>query len=136
LDVTEAHRLRRRALRDSSPQSTIELCRLLQRQGRVKASRETARAGLMRFPHSAELKEILHATWKRTEGRKLKDLEDRLRREPTVDSHVALVEYYLGFNELDKALDAASRLIQSHPQDARGFIVHGRVLIARFHRDH
>ncbi len=71
LEVSDVHRRKRRARLDSSPRSTVELCRLLQRQGRAKASRDVARDGLSRFPNSIELREILHQTWQHTSKKEL-----------------------------------------------------------------
>lgn len=136
LEFGQVRRWRRRAIRDRSPRCTVELCRVLVRLGRLTAALEAARHGLDRFPRSVELQEILHATWKRTGRRRLEDLEARLASDRSVAHHEALIDYYLEFNELDRASRASETLLSEHPSDPRSAIVHGRVHLARFHRDH
>lgn len=136
LDVGQTHRVRRRARIDSSPRSTIELCALLQRQGRLLAAREAAREGLIRFPYSLELRQILHATWKRSSSQVVKSLEGRIVTDDSAGDHLQLVAHYLEFGELDSAAEACQRMVERHGQNLEVVLVAAEVLLGRFHRDH
>jgi len=134
--VSEVRRRRRRARIDTSPQSAIDLCRLLQRRGRIKAARDEARAGLGRFPRSRELRELLASTWRRSNGRELAGLQSRVSRDPSVANHLALVAYLSRFGEHRRAVDACRRMTADHPGAPEASLALGRALMACFHRDH
>lgn len=136
LEASEVHRRRRRARLDASPRSTVELCRILQRQGRVKAARDVARDGLTRFPNSTELREILHQTWQRSSKKELEELQGRVAADGSVENYMALVEHLKHYGENSRAAEVCIAMVEAHPDDARAALVGGQVLLARFHRDH
>ncbi|MAG56313.1 MAG: hypothetical protein CMJ83_08490 [Planctomycetes bacterium] len=135
-ELTEVHRRRRRARLDTTPRSTVELCRLLQRRGRVAAARDVARDGLLRFPASADLRDILHSTWQRSTKKRVNELQQKVDADPSIENYVALIEHLQEFDETDRATEVSRQLVQKHPDDAAAALVSGRILIARFHRDH
>ena len=136
MDVSQAHRVRRRAKIDSSPRSTVDLCLLYQRQGRMAAAREAAREGLMRFPYSTELRQIMHAAWKRSSVSVVRDLEAKINSGKGPEGHIALVKHYLEFDELDSAAEACQRMVRQHGNELASVQLGGQVLLSRFHRDH
>lgn len=136
LEASEVHRRRRRAKLDASPRSTVELCRILLRQGRIKAACDVAKDGLQRFPNSAEIRDILHSTWQRSSRKEVAELEAKVREEPSVDNYLALVEHLQQFGENERAATACQEMVERHPNDPRAALAGGRALLARFHRDH
>ena len=136
LDVGQTHRVRRRAELDTSPRSTVELCKMLQRQGRSKAAREAAREGLMRFPYSAELRQILHSSWRQSSQKTVSDLQARISESNSAESHIALVKHYLEFDEKDSAAEACQQMVAAHGDHQDAVALAGEVLLGRFHRDH
>ncbi|HMS15775.1 MAG TPA: hypothetical protein PKA37_02970, partial [Planctomycetota bacterium] len=130
MDVSQAHRVRRRAKIDSSPRSTVDLCLLYQRQGRMAAAREAAREGLMRFPYSTELRQIMHAAWKRSSVSVVRDLEAKINSGKGPEGHIALVKHYLEFDELDSAAEACQRMVRQHGNELASVLLGGQVLLS------
>jgi tetratricopeptide (TPR) repeat protein len=135
-DLVLGSRLRGRAERDPTPRSTLQLCAILQRQGRLAAAQKVARAGLQRFPYSLELQEILHLLWRRMGRRQLEALEKAAATEATPRAYRELVEFHLDGHDLDGALAAAAVFQTRFPDSALAASLRGRAHMARFHRDH
>ncbi len=136
IDAVLANRLRVRAERDGTPRSTIELCAILQRQGRLASAEKVAKSGLARYPRSMELQDLVQSLWRRTGKKRLAELEKALAQSPSAQAHEALVEFFLEGEELDRAVECAKAYTQAFPKSPTAFKVLGRAHITRFHRDH
>jgi tetratricopeptide (TPR) repeat protein len=129
-------RLKRRVRLDASPRSSIDLCRILLRQGKVTAARDAAREGLNRFARSAELRDILRSTWKRSGRNKVELLRESVSKDPSLGNFVHLIEYLREFDETDLAAEVSLEMVNHHPESHDAHVLAGKVFVSRFHRDH
>src|SRR5436190_17633339 len=126
--------LKRRARRDRSPRSTVQLIKLLETVGRDREAANEARRGLSRFPHAHELEDALRRGFSKCETAKATDRVAERTAGPGDLREV--VEAYLDFAKVDEAVRAARALLTRRPNDADALTLHGRVMLALYQRDH
>jgi tetratricopeptide (TPR) repeat protein len=127
-------RLKRRSTRDRSPRSTVQLCHLLEEVGRSREAAAEARRGLAMFPHAHELEDALRRGFAKCSTARTNDRVAEANS-GTDELRVAVQEY-LDFAKIDEAVRAARALVSRRPNDPRALVLHGRVMLALYHRDH
>lgn len=136
IEAPDVSRLRRRADQDPSPKSTLELVRRLQMQGRSSEATEVAREGLLRFPFSHELRDILHAVWRLQCRNDVEEHLDRLRSEPTIDNHRILVDHFLSYGELEQSARWADHAVAEFPTESEAAFLQATVYDQWFRLEH
>lgn len=136
MESPDVSRLRRRVDAELSPRHSLDLCRALLRRGRGPEAMEVARQGLQRFPHFAELEDLLRTIWKRYGRVVLQEHLEACREEPGAQHCGPVVETLLSYNETGDAAQWADRLVSEFATDPQASILQGRVYMRRFLREH
>jgi len=129
-------RLRSQANQNPAPVTFAELAHSMESAGRWVDAAGAAREGLQLFPFSRELQDILRINWERHSCVRAAELDARVRSEQTPDVWLELIEFSLQHSKLDAALQAAERMGQAHPDEARSWVAGGQAHLHLFLRDH
>ncbi len=129
-------RLRRRAEVDPLPRSYVELCRAHLSHGDVDWALSASRAGLERFPHSEDLRDLMRHTWRQTKSEEIDELRRKSQESADVEVFDGLAKIYLECEEYDEALDVAEELTRRRPDVAEGPAMMADILLRRFYKDH
>jgi tetratricopeptide (TPR) repeat protein len=132
----ETSRLRERALADASPRTFCELCRQLLHLGDADRALAAAQEGLLRFPHSEELRDFMRHTSRLTKAPEIDALRKKCETENDAGAFGALAKIYMESEEFEEALAVAEQFTQRFPSVDASWLLLGEILLARFYKDH
>lgn len=131
----DLRRLEIRVREEPSPSTFVDLGQVYINLGMVEETLAAADEGLRLFPSSSELKNLQKfAKRKQLDGR-VKDLRQRINREPSPKAYRDLAMLYVEMGDSGAVQATCEEAIRRFPQDVTAYTVLARARLVNYYRD-